>query len=74
LVVVLCIFLPTLALRNFVPILESKPQACDISWISDPTSSHKALNELILEILWASKAFAVFKVIEYKLLFNNLFF
>jgi len=61
LIVVLDVFIPTLALRNFGPILESKPQACDISWISDPTSSHKALKELILEILWASNAFAVFK-------------
>jgi len=55
------IFIPTLALRNFGPILVSKPQAYDISWISDPISSHKALRELMLEILWASKAFAVFK-------------
>lgn len=46
------------AWRNFEPILESRPTARATSDTSAPVASHTADNEFMLEILWASMAFA----------------
>ena len=45
--------------KNFFPILLSLPIASATSWILAPVDSHNAEIELIEEILWAKKAFAV---------------
>lgn len=49
---------PTLDLRNFAPILESRPQALDTSSTSAPVASQIAENALMDEIRWASNALA----------------
>lgn len=54
--------LPTDACRNFEPILESKPTAFATSEISAPVASQTADNELMLDILCASIAFAAYKL------------
>mmetsp|Transcript_71380 Transcript_71380/g.118614 ORF Transcript_71380/g.118614 Transcript_71380/m.118614 type:complete len:318 (+) Transcript_71380:458-1411(+) len=50
---------PTEAFRNFGPMRESTPIACATSETSAPVASQSADIELIDEIRWARKAFAV---------------
>lgn len=49
---------PTDAWRNFGPIRESRPTALATSDTSAPVASHTADSEFMLDILWASIAFA----------------
>jgi hypothetical protein len=49
---------PTEALRNFGPILLSVPIALATSSTSAPVASHRALIELMLDILCARNALA----------------
>jgi len=52
---------PTLACKNFGPILLSVPMAWATSDTSAPVASHTAEIAFMLEILWAKKALAVCK-------------
>ena len=51
-------YIPTLALRNLGPILESMPTACATSDTSAPVTSQTADMALMLEMRWARKALA----------------